>query len=78
MITTYMLFVLFAYSNSGPNEPGSVALQSEKIDFFSKKECDAAKAVILDAAQKAGYRRVIATCFQRGSAMLEAKPADEK
>jgi hypothetical protein len=70
-MTTWMLLILFAYSNSGPNDPGSVALQSEKIDFFSKEECNAAKQSISAAAEKAGYRRTIAVCFQRGSSLMD-------
>jgi hypothetical protein len=69
---TWMLIIFLAYSNGGPGEGGgSVALQSEKVDFFSPEECLAAQAAITRAIRASGFNRSVAICVARGVSLLE-------
>lgn len=70
-MTTWMLIIFLAYSNG---EGGSVALQSEKVDFFSAQECAEAKREIDNAIKAEGFRRSFAVCVKRGVALLERDP----
>ena len=65
---SWMLIMFLAYSSG---EAGPVALQSEKVDFFSYEECRNARDAIKTALQKdGGFRRSIAVCVERGNSML--------
>lgn len=67
-MTTWMLIIFLAYSNG---EGGSVALQSEKVDFFSAEECRDAKRDVETAIRTEGFRRSFAVCLRRGTSLLE-------
>jgi hypothetical protein len=73
-MTTWMLIIFLAYSNGAADVGGSVALQSEKIDFFSAQECRAAKDEVEKAIRAEGFRRSIAVCVKRGVSLLEVAP----
>lgn len=69
---TWMLIIFLAYSNGSASEGGgSVALQSEKVDFFSPEECAAAKDAIVKAVKASGFNRSVAVCVARGVSLLE-------
>jgi hypothetical protein len=71
-MNTWMLIIFLAYSNGVAGEGGgSVALQSEKVDFFSADECRDAKREIELAIKAEGFRRGFAVCVKRGAALLE-------
>jgi hypothetical protein len=71
-MNTWMLIIFLAYSNGVAGEGGgSVALQSEKVDFFSAEECAAAKRELEAAIKAEGFRRGFAICVKRGVALLE-------
>lgn len=71
---TWMLIIFLAYSNGSAEEGGSVALQSEKVDFFSQEECRQAKRDIDNAIKGGGFRRSVTTCVARGVSLLERDP----
>lgn len=73
-MTTWMLIIFLAYSNGSAEGGGSVALQSEKVDFFSAQECAEAKREIDNAIKAEGFRRSFAVCVKRGVALLERDP----
>jgi len=66
-----MLIIFLAYSNGSAEEGGSVALQSEKVDFFSVEECRQAKREIDNAIKGGGFRRSVTVCVARGVSLLE-------
>lgn len=69
---TWMLIIFLAYSNGSAGEGGgSVALQSEKVDFFSPEECLAARETVIRAIKASGFNRSVAVCVARGVSLLE-------
>lgn len=69
---TWMLIIFLAYANGSAGEGGgSVALQSEKVDFFSPEECLAAREAVIKAIKASGFNRSVAVCVARGVSLLE-------
>lgn len=64
-MTSWILVLFLTYSNGY-----GVALQSEKVDFASKEDCDAAKRSFDAASNTEGFKRSISFCARRGSFML--------
>jgi hypothetical protein len=69
-ITTWMLILFLGYSNGAAEEGGSVAMTSEKVDFFSIEECREARKDFYAEAARVGYKRPLALCMKRSSALL--------
>lgn len=66
-MTTWTLLIFLAYSN-GP-EMGGVALDNQRVEFFSESEC---KIALRDVAKalNAEFKRSVLVCVKRGSALL--------
>lgn len=70
-MTTFTLLIFLAYANSIENG-GAVALDNQRVEFFSKEECDEA---LRDVRRAIGdtFKRSVLVCVKRGAAMLDGK-----
>lgn len=67
---TWMLLFVLAYSNGAAEIGGSVAMISEKIDFFSFEECKEARKDFYAEARVQGYKKPMAVCMKRSNTLL--------
>lgn len=68
-MTTWTLLIFLAYSN-GP-DMGGVALDNQRVEFFTRDECNEAKKIVDAAIRTEGFRRSITVCVRRGAALLD-------
>ena len=67
-MTTWTLLIFLAYSN-GP-EMGGVALDNQRVDFFSESECRIALRDVAKALDQS-FKRSVLVCVKRGSSLLQ-------
>lgn len=70
-MTTYTLLIFLAYAGSSPEIGGGVALDNQRVEFFSAEECRDAKKAVDQAIKTEGFRRSITVCVKRGAALLQ-------
>jgi len=61
MIKGWILVMFLAYSNG----EGAAALVTEKTDFGTQEECEAARAQFIQATKAAEFRRSVSFCARR-------------
>lgn len=62
-MTVYTLLIFLAYT-PGYEQGGGVALDNMRVEFFSKKQCEAAKAEARKELEKE-FKRVALVCVGR-------------
>jgi hypothetical protein len=67
-MTTWTLLIFLAYS--GGADMGGVALDNQRIEFFSQDECKTALRDVR-AALSDTFKRSVLVCVKRGAALLE-------
>jgi hypothetical protein len=74
-MSTYILWIVIAYSSAQGDLPGGAALATVKQEFFTLQQCrDAEKEAIKELAQ---FKRVSAWCMSRpepGEDLFNLKP----
>ena len=69
-MTTWVLVMSIAYA-AGVNLGGGVALNGEKVEFFSEKECFEARAQRRSDLKADGFTRFSLSCLKRSGPFLE-------
>ncbi len=72
-MTTWTLLIFLAYANGNPEVGGSVALDNQRVEFFSAEECTSAMATVRKALNEQ-FRRSVLVCVRRGAAFMESEP----
>jgi hypothetical protein len=71
-MTTFTLLIFLAYASSNPDLGGSVALDNQRVEFFSKEECDVALREVRRALNEQ-FKRSVLVCVRRGAMLLDGK-----
>lgn len=64
-MTTWTLLIFLVYSNGTPEQGGAVAINSQRVEFFSKAQCQVALREQRDGFVAAGFKRFTLTCLGR-------------
>jgi hypothetical protein len=64
-MTTFTLMIFLTYSAGNADIGTSAAMISERLDFFGRVQCEAAKKAISAELKSDGFKRFSLTCVDR-------------